>query len=307
MVTTLTGSNGYILKEKLDSLTNEFKRSNDHLAIERISVDEIDFDDFKQSLLSSSLFSENRLVILDQPSSSKQFIELAEEIINSIPDSTHLIIIEPTLDKRSTYYKLLQKTNFIDCSALKESDLVKWAKAKVKESGGLINDSDVSYLIERVGEDQLLIDHEIEKLLIYNNQIDRETINLLTVESPSNTIFHLLDAVFAKRLKSALSIYDTQRKLKVAPEQILAMFVWQLQIISVCLSAKGTSTSELASKSKLSPYSLNNAMKIARNLNLTTLRDLISNLLDIDYLSKTISYDLDQALQNFIIEAATSF
>lgn len=306
MITTLIGNNEYLLKAKLGELVDKFKENNDQLAVEKIELDQIDFDEFKQSLLNYSLFSESRLVILDQPSVNKLFAESIEEIVNSLPETTQLIIVEPNIDKRLVYYKFLQKTNLIDCQDLNEAKLISWVVEEAKRLKGTINSSEAKYLIERVGPNQLLISHELEKLVLYNDKIDKQTIDLLTEPSPSSTIFQLLDAAFNNQSKLALSIYIGQRKLKVQPEQILSMFVWQLQIIALCLSAQNQNISELASKTKTSPYSLGKAMQIAKRLDLNSLKRMVGNLLNIDYLSKTISYDLDQALQNFIIETAIS-
>lgn len=307
MVTTLTGANSFDLKSQLEDIKDTFKKHSDDLAIEKVSVDEIDFEDFKQSLFGNSLFAEKRLVILDKPSVSKQFVESAEELISNLPETTDLVIIEPAIDKRSSYFKLLKKTNFIECAPLGVDKLTEWIKLTFKDRGGEISHSDAQYLIERVGDDQLMLSNEIDKLVLYSSKVTKEIIDLLTVESTSTTVFNLLDAVFANNIKSALSIYDKQRKLKVEPVEILAMFVWQLQLISLCLSAEKVSVGQLASQTNISPYPLTKAKQIASRLTLPVMKTLVSNLLQIDYLSKTISYNLDQALQNFIVETATSF
>jgi DNA polymerase-3 subunit delta len=306
MVTTLSGDSGFLIKTKLSVLVEDFKKKHDQLGVERVTVEDLDFSDFKQSLLSYSLFATSRLVILDQPSASKQFVEEVEEIINSLPETTDVIIIEPSLDKRSSYYKFLKKNNFIVCDNLEGNQLIQWLVDTANKVGGSISSSDAQYLIDRVGDDQLLLNNEIEKIVLYDEKIDRASIELLTVESPATTIFQLLDAAFNNQSKLALSIYDNQRKIKVQPEQILSMFVWQLQLVAVCLSATNQNISELASNTKMSPYSLGKSMQVAKRIDLEKLKKMVKNLLNIDYMSKTISFDLDQALQNFIIETAIS-
>src|SRR5579872_5856109 len=99
MITVLTGDNAYLINEKVDQLISQFTSKHDKLGVERINLEDVDFAEFKQSLLGYSLFSSSRLVILDRPSVNKEFTESMAEIIESVPETTDLIILEPDIDK----------------------------------------------------------------------------------------------------------------------------------------------------------------------------------------------------------------
>lgn len=307
MITVLTGDNDYLIKNQLDLLISDFNKKNGDLAVEKYQAEDIDIKSLSQSLNSSSLFADSKLIVLDQPSLNKEFVQNFETILSSVPDETAIVIIDPSVDKRSSFYKFLTKQKVINCSKLGESELLKWVTSFTREIGGSISTEDAKYLIERVGDNQTLLSHEIEKLTIYDQKITKTNIDLLTVESPASTVFQLLDATFSGQVSKALSIYDKQRLSKVAPEQIMAMFSWQLHLIALSCSAKNISFNDQLKLTKASPYSLKKSAVLADKVSLVQVGQVTSDLLNIDYSSKTLNYNLDHALKNFITETSVTF
>ncbi len=70
---------------------------------------------------------------------------------------------------------------------------------------------DAKYLVMRVGANQQTLSNELAKLLSYDKAITRQTIDLLTEQTPQSTIFELLDAAFAGNSKKAMELYAEQR------------------------------------------------------------------------------------------------
>ncbi|HEY1644919.1 MAG TPA: DNA polymerase III subunit delta [Candidatus Saccharimonadales bacterium] len=300
MVITLTGDNQYLIDAEISKL--KIGLDADGLSVTKINAQEVSLEDLKMELSSYSLFSEQRLIILYVPSKVKGFDEYIEEASSNLADQTTVVIVEPTLDKRKTYYKYLQaKTDFRQFAQLSGAALTKWAEDYVKELGGSISPGDTAYLIDRVGDDQLLLSQEITKLILYSEDINRTTIDLLTEQSASSTIFELLDAAFSLNSKKALNIYTEQRLQKVEPEQILAMISWQLNTLALYMTSKNLSSSQITSGSGLSPYTLSKARQIAAKLVFSDLKRLVGDLSSLDLRSKTTSFDLDEGLKNFIV------
>ncbi|MEI9913791.1 MAG: DNA polymerase III subunit delta [Candidatus Saccharibacteria bacterium] len=301
MIITLTGDNGYQIISELSKLKGSL-RSADDLSVTKINGPEVNLDDVVMELASYSLFSSERLIILFEPSKTKGFDELLQSGELGLPDETTLVIVEPTLDKRKSYYKYLQKnTDFKQLNKLAPYELTKWITNYAKELGGSISVNDANYLINRVGDDQLLLSQELAKLILYSQDINTESINELTEQSPSSTIFELLDAAFGLDIKKALKIYSEQRLQKVEPEQILAMLSWQLNTLAIYMTSKNLDNSVVLSTSGLSPYTLNKARQIATKLSFSNLKSFVRELANLDLASKTISLDLDEGLKNFIV------
>ncbi len=298
MIVTFSGNNSFLINGEL----NKLKAKLDDLAIVSLDGRESSLEDIKMEIQSYSLFTNKRLVILFEPSKARGFDEYVEQIEADTPETTMVIIVETAMDKRTSYYKFLQKnTNYKSFDKLAVPALVKWASDYASEQGGKLAASDASYLIDRVGDDQLLLSQEIAKLILYSPAINKQTIDLLSEQSASSTIFELLDAAFSLNSPKALRIYADQRLQKVEPMQILAMISWQLNTLALYMTSKNLAEPEVLSRSGLSPYTLSKARQIATKISFSNLKSLVNDLAGLDLRSKTTSFDLDEGLKNFIV------
>lgn len=300
MIVTLTGDNDFLINQELAKLKSQL--NSDDLSSTAINGSEASLEDVKLELASYSLFSSSRLVILSEASKIKGFSEAVEELVDILPDSTVLVLVEPSLDKRKSYYKYLSKnTDFKNCLNLNKPMLSKWASDYAIEQGGKLSLNDAGYLVDRLGDDQLLLSQEISKLLLYSNDITHESIDLLTEPSPSSTVFQLLDAAFSSNPKQALKIYEEQRLQKVEPEQILAMLSWQLNNLALAMTAKNLPQGQVLSISGLAPFTLSKARQMSQKLTFSNLKTLVQELTNLDFKTKTSGLSLDAGLKNFIV------
>jgi DNA polymerase-3 subunit delta len=302
MIKTLSGSNGYLLKAELDRLVGEFLKEHGDLALERLDGEDVDFNRLRESMTSLPFLASKKMVVLRQPSAQKQFAEQLEAILTEVPESTDLVIVEPKLDKRSVYYKTLKnKTEFQEFTEPDESDLAGWLVKSADDLGGKLSAGDARYLVERLGANQQLLASELQKLVHYEPQITRQTIELLTEPTPQSSVFELLDAALAGKIKRALELYDEQRKQKVEPQQIIAMIAWQLHVLAVLAAAGDRTPAEIASEAKISPYTLRKSSPIAKRLGLRRVQAMVADVLDLDISLKRKSIDADEALKNLIL------
>lgn len=306
MIKTLTGENSFawqhILRGQVDKFVSEFG----DLALQRIDGEEAEFSAIQEALTSLPFLSNKKLVVLRSPSKNKEFLEGVEQVLANVGETTDVIIIEPKLDKRLSYYKYLKsKTDFKEYNELDLNGLSTWLTTRAKELGGSISSGDARYLAERVGLNQQLLGNELEKLILHNPSVTRQTIDLMTDETPQSTIFQLLESAFSGNSRKAMKLYQEQRALKVEPQQIVAMIAWQLHVLAILKSAGNLSIDEIAKDSKLNPYVLRKSQAIADDLSLKELEALIEQLMDIDAKSKITSIDVDEALKNYLLRLST--
>ena len=306
MITTLTGANSFGLKQALAENITRFLADHDAMGLERIDGEEAEFDRISESLNSLPFLATKKLVVLHSGSVNKRFAEQAKKLLSQLPETTDLIIVEPKLDKRSAYYKYLKRaTDYKEFNELDVNGLSRWAADRATAAGGNLNSSDARFLIERVGLNQQLIAHEIDKLLLNNATITRASIEMLTEAAPQSTIFELLEAAFAGNMKRAIALYQEQRTLKVEPQQIIAMLGWQLHIVALVKTAGSRNSDQIAKEAKISPYVAKKSAAIARSIGLSELKKLISDLLTIDARLKRESLDADEVLQTYLLKLAS--
>ena len=302
MIIVLTGENSFALKRELNTLVSAFLSEHGDFGLERFDGEESEYDRIRESLESLPFLAAKKLVVLRSPSANKQFLEHAERLFSSLPDSTDVIVIEPKLDKRTVYYKYLKKQpGFTEYAELDELALAKWLSAEAKVQGGTLSPGDARYLAERVGLSQQILINELTKLISYDANITRETINLLTEPSPQSTIFELLEAAFAGRSKRALEIYQNLRQAREEPIAIIAMIAWQLHVLALVKTAGSRDSADLAREAKVNPFVVRKSQGIANRMTLAELKDLTHTVLELDVALKSRSIDPDEALKNLIV------
>jgi len=305
MTITLAGDNAYKLGRELQKLQTDYAAKYGELSLEQIDASDVELSTLTESLVGLSLISDQKLVIIKSLSLNKAASDYIEKYLDAQDSETDLVIVEPKIDKRSTLYKALKsKTDFREFNAVKPPDLALWLTTEAKDQGGSLSAADAQYLVERVGFDQLRLKQEIDKLITYNPEVSRQSINELSEPSLDSTIFQLIDAAFNGEHRRLLKLYFEQRALKVEPPQIIAMLAWQLNVFALIKLAKDSSIQTIAEQTKLNPYVIRKSQVVLRKLSLAQLKKYIDDLSRLDIKMKTKKISVDDALKTYLISLA---
>lgn len=305
LITTLTGSNYFMLHAQLAEHVRAFVAEYTDMGLEKFDGEEAEYDRMREAIESMPFLASKKLVLLRTPSANKQFVEQAEALLTGVLDTTDVIIVEPKLDKRSSYYKFLQKnTRYTEYTELDEGALARWLVERAKDQGAATSMADARYLIGRVGASQQLLAHEVDKLAVYDAQITRHTIDILVEPTPQSSIFDLLDAAFAGRTTRAFALYAEQRAARVEPQQILAMVAWQLHVLAVVKAAVGRDPAVIAKEAKLNPYVVRKTAAVAQKLSGTRVKQLVHDAVALDARLKSEALNADDAIQHYILQLA---
>lgn len=307
MISVLVGPNRFALQRSLQKTKSDFVNKYGDIAIETIDADEADLDTIQSTVRAVSLFTPVKMVIVKSLSSNKQAAEKIEEIIDSTPDESQLIVVEPQPDKRSAYYKTLKKrieiSEFLEPN---EIELERWLVREAKFKNAVLSSSDARYLIARVGAKQGKLHSELTKLIDYNPQISRDDIDEVTEPNPENSVFELLEAAFGGNTDRTLEIYENLRASGNQPQMILAMLAWQMHQVLLVAASGGRSIDEVAAASGAKPFTLQKSRRIAQRLQPQNIKSILKNLLTLDRKMKTQTIDADDALKNVLVRIATS-
>jgi len=302
MITTLTGENDVLRTQALRTLVDAFTTEHGDMGLERLDGEEASYERMREAVQSLPFLAPRKLVLLRSPGSNKDFAEKFAQFIDDVAETNDVVIVEPKLDKRLGYYKQLKKlTDFREFAILDGNSLTTYLVGYAKEQGGNLAASDARLLIDRVGGNQLTLQHEVDKLLAYAPKIAKQAIELLTERAPQSTIFELLDAAFAGDGKRAMALYHEQRALRVEPQQILAMLVWQLHILAIVKTAGERSGDSIAKEAKLSPFTVRKTQGLARQLTLTRLKKLVQELREFDVRLKSEGLNADEVVQYYLM------
>lgn len=302
MVRVLSGPNSFALKRALNKLKAEFAKKHGELAVEVIDGEEAEFDRIISAIESASFLTAKKMVIVYALSTNKEAVEKIEQLVEAANTGNELVIVEPKMDKRSVYYKYLKKnTQLNEFSELDEQELANWLAGEAKKRAAKLSFSDTYYLVQRIGSNQELAANELNKLIDYDKNVSRQTIDLLTEASPRTNIFNLLDSAFAGNVKKVLSIYDEQRTQGEEPLKILAMIMWQMHLVAMVEAAGERTDGEIMQVSGLKPFTLNKSRSIARRMGREKIKAVLRRLVEVDKQLKTSSVDADDAMKNLLI------
>jgi DNA polymerase-3 subunit delta len=301
MKVTLTGSNFYMLKKRMDELVSSFVKEHGELALERIDADEAEPQAVLDAVQSLPFLASRKMVVVRGLGNNKAASGQIEQIIDSAGDSTDIIFYEPDPDKRTSYFKVLKsQTQLEEFNELDPRELTKWLVDEAKKQAASLSSADANYLVDRVGANQEQLANELDKLITYDPKISRQTIELLTEKTPQSKVFDLLDAAFGGNKKRALQLYEEQRAQKVEPQAIMAMMAWQLKLLALAKTAGDRTNQQIAKDAGLSPYPVMKAQNLARKIDNQKLAAMVSEAFEIDQKAKTKPIDLDQALKTYI-------
>jgi DNA polymerase-3 subunit delta len=303
MSITLTGNNEFTLSQELNKLLAALTTEVGDFGVERYDGEDLDPQKLPGIIQAMPFLAPKRVVVLRQPSAQKLLAERLEKLLDKVPESTELIIVERRPDKRTSYYKALQKrTDLRSYDALNEQQLADWLRGLATEAGGQLSAGDARYLVQRIGLNQQLLSNELKKLLTYNPQITRQAIDQLTEPAPQSTIFSLLDAAFRGDRRTVLDLYHEQRQQKVEPLAMLAMIAWQLHIFALIKTAGERSPQTIASETKVSPYVIQKSISASRSFSLAQLKGWIHRAAELDVQLKSRPIDADEALMQFLLD-----
>ena len=301
MVSILVGE-AYQVSTQQQKLVADFLTTNDELAVERLDASTIELSDILTAVTSLPLLCSNKMVILGSLKDRKEIQDAVAEILSAVASEVHLLLIETDLVKGSAYQKTLAaQPGYSEYKPRQLAELKQWLIAHAEELGSKIEPPAVDFLIDQLGENNLILATELSKLSVYP-EIDQQLISQLVEPTPKSRIFDLLDAVTRGEQQRALSFYEDQRMQKVEPLQILAMIIWQVQLILLAKRSK-RNLAQVAVDAGVGLYPLRKASGIARTISSGQLQELLRSCITTE---RQIRFDFvnpDSSLKFLIAKA----
>jgi DNA polymerase-3 subunit delta len=302
VIRIFTGENEVLRQDALREVVATFIAEYTDMAVERLDGEEADYNRMHEAVQSMPFLVARKLIVLRKPGANKEFVENLEQFIADIAETNDVVIVEPKLDKRLGYFKQLKKlTGFQEFGSLDGPGLARYLTDYAKSQGGSLRIAEANLLIDRVGNNQLTLQHEIDKLVMYDSNLTKDTVELLTDRTPQSNIFELLDAAFSGDARRTMKLYDEQRDMRVEPQQILAMLVWQLHILAIAKAAGSRSPETIAKETKLSPFTVRKSLGLARRITASRLKELVGSLCVFDVRLKSEGISADEVVRYYLL------
>lgn len=293
MITLIYGPNAYRRTEALAQIVDDISLE----AIERYDGEVMTPSQLHDALQGATLFATHKLVIVRDLSLNKSlWDELAARAV-TIPDETHLVLIETAPDKRLKTFKALQKSaKVIACNELSEVDLITWIHTKAKAANASIDKRLAQLIIERVGVDQQRIAQELDKLFLLPGHLTAEVIAEVIDSNERGDVFALLDAVLREQI-DVVRAQLTRLRHAEDPYRLYGLLVSQVVALSLVWAGQKLSPETLAKQTGLHPFVIRKLSGVARGLHRSDLTNVVHELVKLDDQLKSSSLEAWELLE----------
>lgn len=224
MITWLVGENSFEIREAVKALEASFSGIS-----ERIDGAELSLSQLPDVLMGVSLFSTERLVVIQDISTNSTLWEKLPDWLPRVNDDIHVVFIDTKPDKRTTSYKALKAAAKLqEFPAWSERDYAKaeqWVSARAQAEGLKLDKRLAAYLVQRVGLDQWQLAHAVTTLALLD-AVDERAINNVIPPNPTENIFQLFETALEGKPQQVAKMLDTL-SLQEDPYALFALLTSQ--------------------------------------------------------------------------------
>lgn len=264
-------------------------------------------DDALEGLNTYGLFSDKKIVIINNFDKMDPLFNKPEELLKYVENSSSLNLLFVVSDKYDDRKKIIKdlkkKMEFIKIS----TDPMVFTKSCLE--GYKVENGVINLLVNNTLGDVTRLYNECNKLKTYKindkyiSKDDVEELSFKRLGDSTETTFQFSRALAEKDKKSALKLYQELLNYKIEPLSIIGLLASQFRIMYQVksLEEKNMRNDEIASSLKEKPYRITKTRELTRYYSKREILDLMIKLEDIDLKIKTTSVDANTLVQLFIL------
>lgn len=307
----LYSGNGAILNKEINDLEKKLDISDNDIIYYNID----DIDGIINEASTIGMFSLNKFIIINMDSYFKDKkdipnINLLENYFDSYNSNSYLVFVcnSDSIDSRKKIVNLIKKYGIVKKLEVNDNYLNDYVNNYLKDNGYKINNGDVVYFINRVGNNINNVTNELDKLMLYkinDKIINRNDIDLLTVENIDDSIYDLVNCILKNDNEKAIKLYNNFIDNGMDVNQIVAIIAAQIRLLYQVkrLYNSGKSNDEIAKILEFkSVYRVKYLLSDSYYYSESDLVKYLSKLADIDNAIKTSNGDGNMLMQLFIVK-----
>ncbi len=231
---------------------------------------------------------------------------------------------KPLAVKPKQLFKFLLNQKYAqEFKPLSNTATANWIKKRVKEQGGNISYQAVQTLISLIGNfenSEWFLNNEVDKLINYKFgqepkliqeaqggkpvEINAEDVRQLARNIFDENIFALTDALSVKDKAAGLKLLEDQLEAGLTDSYLMNMIIRQFKILLSVRQAldSGQSSRVIISSLKLHPFVAQKAINQVRRFSLPALKNILKELVNIDFKIKTGKGDAKTMLDLFMLK-----
>lgn len=298
MIYLVYGEEKYELYRFLDGIKSKFEKIEQGINYFNITLENInELEDIYQSV---TFFGGNKLVVIKDTKLKfdvKKMIELsdAEDIY---------VVIEESVDKRTSEYKLLSKNSEVkEFKHLNEKEMVKYLVTVFKGYGLKMSSDVAEYMVSGCSTDKTNIINEMQKLVILlpkDSVITKDDIDSICSKTLNSKIFDMLDLAISKDKVNAIKLLDELLANKEPIVKISIMLYKQIKQMYMIKYLQEKKVNNINENLKINPYVYQKLLKSTSNYELEKLKEIIFKFGEYDENTKIGLMDFEIGLKQII-------
>ncbi len=297
------GTEDFLIEQEKNRIINKFK-------IDPIVFDEdYSIENVIQELITVDIFSSEKLLVIKDGDAfknkniSSKLLEIVKKTMNEIK-----IIFILTQDNPKSTNPLISflmiNANTLHKKQLSDKDVMGFIKEVFESKGIKISSKAIIELNNKLPNNLLLINNEIEKLSLLEKDIEFEDVEENISDYTSNDYFALSNAIMKKDRNGIFIAYEEAIRDGIEPTVLIA------QISSVLLLtnqvnnylAQGISSKDISEKTKIHIFRIKKAREFLNKIDALELKKVIVKLSQLESNIKKGIIDSNIGLEKFLLD-----
>lgn len=312
----IVGTERFLINKEIDLIASNMKEA------QKISFDAsskgFKFDAVLRACENVSFFNSQQLIIVYSAQFLRSKGKLADDevkkleqyLLNPNPDVSLIITLAQedgeTLDTRKKAYKLLIQHSQYKCfNKMKANEFGHYVMSCIQSMNLKMTADAKKTLLERLPDDLTSVHHELDKLSLWKDTIDKTLIESMIAPLYDDRIFDLLNHLNQKNKDLALRSFHDLINSDQDPIALVYSLSSQYRFMYrvKCLMNQGKDLNGLIKSLSQNPYYIENTMKQARLLSCDQILITLSQLAELDISFKSdSSVNKELSLSLFILK-----
>jgi len=276
---------------------------------------EVGIGDILAAVLSAPMFSERRLVVVEDFSAfsaggklgEQDERELLEYLQKPLLSTCLVFFLTGSPDMRKKMVKSLAKNSLVEFSSFKGKELKDWVLRRLKEENLILDEAALEYFLLSSERGLEFLENDICKLTAYSEpgvRITKSEIEKLIKPSIETKVFELIDIITSGKGAEAVRMMNSFLDQGEIHLIFLATLAGQLTKLIMIKEMKneGLTEREIAGEIKQNPFFVSKLIKQARSYSVEKLVETLENLQGLDIKSKSVATPIRELYESFIID-----
>ena len=231
------GNNKGIINIEIGKLEKELSISEDDITFYDIS----EVDSIIEEALTISMFSSNKLIIIDSTSylTEKKEIKDIDKLINyfdSYNSNSYLVFVSysDTIDSKKRLVKLISSKGTLKRLEVTLDYLKDYVSRYISASSYKMSNDNINYFLSKSGNNIYNIMNELDKLMLYKIEdkvITKDDIDLLIISESNDSVYDLVNSILKNDTEKAIELYNEFKDNGMDASQMIPIIASQIRLL----------------------------------------------------------------------------